>query len=88
MDQNQESHQKLKDDLELKYKKQIDQLNDRLKLKNGKLQEKDARIGQIQIELDNKTQIEAKLRKQLAEIQQNQSFSQSQLEKKLQENIS
>ena len=48
-----------------KHEQEIEQLNDRVQLKNSKLQEKDSKIGQLQIEIENKDQIESKLRKQL-----------------------
>ena len=47
-----------KDEQESKFKEDQDILNDRISLKNQKLQEKDQKINKIQQEIENKTQIE------------------------------
>ena len=55
--------------------------------KNKKIQEQENKINQTAIELENKIQIEDKLRKQIQENLQNEKHSHTQLEQKLTEKI-
>ena len=55
--------------------------------KNKKIQEQDNKINQTAMELENKIQIEEKLRKQIQENLENEKHSHTQLEQKLTEKI-
>ena len=70
LDKQEERKQKLISDLKEKMKQQVDKMNDKLKQKNETIKDKEAHVINLQTEIENKIQIEQKLRAHVEQMNQ------------------
>ena len=64
-------------------KLQVDKMNDKLKMKNETIKDKEAHVINLQTEIENKSAIETKLRAAMEQTSQQTNQTQSQIEMKL-----